>query len=76
MPNISALGHNVDSKEEVDSLMQQAKQAGATVVKEAQDTLGWILRLFPRSGRASVGDCVESEFRGAGEPGRGVIFTG
>lgn len=32
------LGHNVGSKEEVDSIMQQAKQAGATIVKEAQDT--------------------------------------
>jgi len=32
------LGHNVDSKEEVDALMEQARQAGATIVKEAHDT--------------------------------------
>jgi catechol 2,3-dioxygenase-like lactoylglutathione lyase family enzyme len=37
-PTDFTLGHNVDSREEVDSIMQQAKQAGATVVKEAQDT--------------------------------------
>lgn len=32
------LGHNVASKEEVDAVMRQAKEAGATIVKEAQDT--------------------------------------
>jgi len=32
------LGHNVASKEEVDSIMQQAKLAGARIAKEAQDT--------------------------------------
>lgn len=37
-PTDFTLGHNVGSKEEVDSIMQQAKQAGATIVKEAQDT--------------------------------------
>lgn len=37
-PTDFTLGHNVDSKEEVDSIMEQAKQAGATVVKEAQET--------------------------------------
>lgn len=37
-PTDFTLGHNVDSKEEVDALMGQAKQAGATIVKEAHDT--------------------------------------
>jgi len=32
-----ALAHNVKSKEEVDSVMAQAIQAGATLVKAAQD---------------------------------------
>lgn len=33
-----SLGHNVRSKAEVDAVMEQAKRAGATIVKEAQDT--------------------------------------
>lgn len=33
------LGHNVASKVEVDAAMEQAKAAGATIVKEAQDTI-------------------------------------
>lgn len=32
------LGHNVASKEEVDSVMAQAQKAGALIVKPAQDT--------------------------------------
>ena len=32
------VGHNVNSKEEVDAVMAQAGQAGATIVKPAQDT--------------------------------------
>ena len=32
------LGYNVASKAEVDAVMQQAKQAGATIVKVASDT--------------------------------------
>lgn len=32
------LGHNVTSKEEVDVVMEQARQAGAIIVKSAQDT--------------------------------------
>jgi len=32
------LGHNVGSKDEVDELMRQARQAGAVVVKPAQPT--------------------------------------
>ena len=33
-----ALGHNVASRAEVDAVMQQAEEAGAVVVKPAQDT--------------------------------------
>jgi len=33
-----SIGHNVNSKQEVDALMEQAKRAGATVVKSARDT--------------------------------------
>ncbi|HXF95641.1 MAG TPA: VOC family protein [Gemmatimonadales bacterium] len=32
------LGHNVNSKQEVDTVMQQAKAAGAVIVKPAADT--------------------------------------
>lgn len=32
------LGHNVASKQEVDAVMRQAEEAGATIVKPAQDT--------------------------------------
>ena len=32
------LGHNVASKKEVDAVMEQARKAGATIVKQAQDT--------------------------------------
>lgn len=33
-----SLGHNVSSKAEVDAVMEQAKRAGAIIVKPAQDT--------------------------------------
>ncbi len=33
-----SLGHNVASKAEVDAAMEQAKRAGATIVKPAHDT--------------------------------------
>ena len=33
-----SLGHNVSSRAEVDAVMEQAKRAGATIVKPAQDT--------------------------------------
>jgi hypothetical protein len=33
-----SIGHNVASKEEVDAVMEQARKAGATVVKQAADT--------------------------------------
>ena len=32
------LGHNVSSKEEVDAVMEQARNAGAVIVKQAHDT--------------------------------------
>ncbi len=32
------LGHNVSSREEVDTVMRQATQAGATIVKPAEET--------------------------------------
>ena len=32
------IGHNVASREEVDTVMSQAKRAGAVIVKEAHDT--------------------------------------
>jgi catechol 2,3-dioxygenase-like lactoylglutathione lyase family enzyme len=32
------LGHNVSSKAEVDAVMEQARRAGAVIVKPAQDT--------------------------------------
>jgi catechol 2,3-dioxygenase-like lactoylglutathione lyase family enzyme len=32
------LGHNVASRKEVDAVMEQARKAGATIVKQAHDT--------------------------------------
>lgn len=37
-PTEFTLGHNVNSQEEVDRVMQQAEAAGATIVKPAQAT--------------------------------------
>jgi uncharacterized protein len=37
-PTEFTLGHNVASKEEVDAVMQQAREAGARIVKGAGDT--------------------------------------
>jgi len=37
-PTEFTLGHNVSSKSEVDAVMEQAKKAGATIVKPAQRT--------------------------------------
>lgn len=37
-PTEFSIGHNVGSKEAVDKVMEQAKQAGATITKKAQDT--------------------------------------
>ena len=37
-PTEFTIGHNVNSKEEVDAVMEQARAAQATVVKPAEDT--------------------------------------
>ena len=37
-PTELSLGHNVNSREEVDAVMEQARRAGARIVKEGQDT--------------------------------------
>lgn len=37
-PTGFTIGHNVSSKGEVDAVMEQARKAGATIFKEAQDT--------------------------------------
>ena len=37
-PTDFSIGHNVFSKSEVDAVMEQANQAGATIVKPAHDT--------------------------------------
>jgi uncharacterized protein len=37
-PTAVTIGHNVASREEVDAVMEQARRAGATIVKTAQQT--------------------------------------
>ena len=37
-PTEFSLGHNVNSREEVDAVMEQARAAGARIIKEAHDT--------------------------------------
>lgn len=37
-PTEFSLGHNVASKKEVDAVMEQAKRAGAKIIKPAEDT--------------------------------------
>jgi len=37
-PTEFSLGHNVNSREEVDAVMEQARAAGARIIKEAQDS--------------------------------------
>jgi catechol 2,3-dioxygenase-like lactoylglutathione lyase family enzyme len=37
-PTDFTLGHNVSSKKEVDAVMEQARKAGAVIVKESHDT--------------------------------------
>lgn len=37
-PTEFTLGHNVSSKEEVDTVMDEARNAGAAIIKPAQDT--------------------------------------
>ena len=48
------------AKEEVDEVMEQASRAGATVTVPAQDTFWGLLRPLSRSGRALMGDLLES----------------
>ncbi len=37
-PTAITLGHNVQARDEVDTLVEQARRAGATIVKPPQDT--------------------------------------
>jgi catechol 2,3-dioxygenase-like lactoylglutathione lyase family enzyme len=37
-PTELTIGHNMASKKEVDAVMEQARTAGATIIKEAQET--------------------------------------
>jgi len=37
-PTEFTIGHNVNSKKEVDDIMEQAKKAGANIIKPAQNT--------------------------------------
>lgn len=37
-PTSLTIGHNVASKDEVDAVLEQARRAGATIVKDAADT--------------------------------------
>jgi uncharacterized protein len=37
-PTEFSIGHNVDSREEVDAVLEQARRAGAKIVKPAQET--------------------------------------
>jgi catechol 2,3-dioxygenase-like lactoylglutathione lyase family enzyme len=37
-PSAFTLGHNVTSRSEVDAIMARAREAGATIVKEARET--------------------------------------
>ena len=51
------LAHNVRSKEEVDRILKQAKQAGATIEKTGTGyRLGRIQRVLLRPGRVPLGD--------------------
>lgn len=55
------LRHNVNSKAEVDKVMEQTKQVGATITDPAHDTfLGRILRSLPRPRWALMGNRLES----------------
>lgn len=40
-PTEFMIGHNVSSKAEVDAVMEQARKAGATIVKPAKETF-WV----------------------------------
>jgi uncharacterized protein len=60
-PTEFTLGHNVSSKAEVDAVMEQARKAGAVIVKPAHDTF-W-------GGYAGYGDVLNLlEIRGGMHP--------
>src|SRR5947209_15601230 len=60
-PTDFALAHNVQSKAEVDAVMEQARKAGAKITKPAGDTFwGGYAGYFQGPGRASLGDRLES----------------
>lgn len=55
------IGHNVGSKEEVDEVMEQAQQGGCDGNRAGtRHILGGLLRPLSRSGRALMGDLLES----------------
>lgn len=57
------LGHNVTSKQEVDTTLSVAVSAGATIIKPAADTFwGRICWILPRPGRSCVGSCLQSRY--------------
>lgn len=60
-PTEFTLGHNVRSRAEVDTVMEQAKIAGALIVKTAQETFrgGGLRRLLSRPRWPPVGGGVE-----------------
>jgi uncharacterized protein len=61
--NIS-LALNVRRKDEVDAMMQEAKKAGATILKpRRRDTLGRLHRLLRGPRRVRLGDRLEPRFR-------------
>lgn len=54
------LGHNVNSKAEVDAVMIQAEQAGALIADPAHDTFwGGYSGHFQEPGRPFMGSCLE-----------------
>ena len=65
-PTEFTLGHNVSSKEEVDTVMWQASEAGAIVVNDAHDTFwGDILAIS----RTRTATCGRSSGTPRGKPG-------
>ena len=58
-PTELSIGHNVSSIAEVDDVMEQAKSAGAVIVKPAHNTFwgGYAATFRPRS--SSLGGCVD-----------------
>ena len=58
-PTEFTLGHNVSSKAEVDAVMQQASNAGAIIVKPAQETFWGGYAVIFKTRRSSLGGGVE-----------------